>query len=252
MSSELVPLQDTAIAPMEDAPDGRALAAPVGSFVRFNSTVNQLKESGQIPAQFDRYYFGNQSGSITAQVRGALKFFGLVDEQYRPTGQLRELAVADDDERRRIYGELVRAKYADALALGENSTFGQLADVFRQRGLTGATIEKAITFFLAMCEAAGIEVSPFFKQRAKIASSPARRRAKRAPTPVAPAPTPVAPPAPQPVDQKAAYVDLLMKLVQDGAAGEAGVQTDLLDRLERAIGVPPVADPTKGDQEPPA
>jgi hypothetical protein len=217
-----------------------AVGVPYMSFVSFRSYLDRFREQG-LPAVLDRSFFGNQSGSLTAQVRGTMKALGLINEEYRPTPLLERLASSDDETRIRLLRDLTLSKYEDAQALGATATQGQLADVFRARGISGATVTKAITFYLALAEYVGIEISPFFKTT-NFSGNGGRRPARKRPS--APAPPPVVQPATAPQvsmeeQKKSAYIDLLMELAKGGDGSSSGTdRQDLLDRIERAIGIP--------------
>lgn len=60
---------------------------------RSHELLDTLRES-DLPAQFDRSYFGAASSGLIAQTRGTLRFLDLIDDDYRPTPQLAELLAA--------------------------------------------------------------------------------------------------------------------------------------------------------------
>lgn len=222
----------------EAAEDGRQSAsrAPYMSYKSLKNYFARFRAES-IPARFDKSYFGNASGSLVAQVRGTLRYFDLIDDASGPTDLLREIVASDEAEQAILLKIVFEAKYADVLALGPNATSGQLADIFRARGLSGATIQKAIAFFLGMAEDVGVEVSPHFKKGrvAATASNGNKRRrpgksAEGAPALVV---THHAAPASTADQQRSKYVEMLMSLAMNN---EGEVQTDLLDRIERALG----------------
>ena len=221
------------------ADENRGPVVPYMSFQGFRNLLDRLKSDG-LPQVFDASFFPQYSGSLIAQIRGTLKFFDLIDDDKRPTPTFGKLASAEEPDRINILRGLVLERYADALALGDNATQGQLADVFRSTGLSGASITKAITFYVGLAEYVDLPVSPYFK-KGKIRSSSAgggsrssRRRRSSSASDTQPVQVPQS--TPSPMDQKrSAYIDLLMKLAtQSGEQGE--VQDKLLDRLERALG----------------
>jgi hypothetical protein len=122
---------------------------------RFYAEEASFRTEG-LPSRFDGSYFGNASGSLVSQVRSTLHHLDLIDEERRPTELLKIIADADDAEQKQHLRTIFEEKYSDALALGKNATSGELADVFRNRGLTGATVEKAITFYLGMAQDLGV------------------------------------------------------------------------------------------------
>jgi hypothetical protein len=219
----------------QDASKQGSSSAPYMSFKGFIKYIEQFEAEG-LPARFDASYFGNASGSLVAQVRGAFRALDLIDDDKHPTDTLAAIVQADDDERKALLRRLLEAKYPDALGLSANATSGQLADVFRARGLSGATVDKAISFYLGFTDYVDVAVSPHFKKGRAAASNGSGRR-RRQPKPVLAAtpvghPTPVKP-AGSAEQQRVQYVDMLMGLAKE-ADGET--QTDLLDRIERALG----------------
>lgn len=222
-------------------------SAPYMSFQGFVNLLNKLKDDG-VPSVFDGSFFGALSGSLVAQTRGTLRFLDLIDESKRPTASLEPLANAADDERRQMLRSLAESKYADVLALSPNATQGQLAEVFRTRGLSGQTIPKAIAFYTGLAEYVGLPMSPYFKKGRPVSSGGSgvgtvRRssRRRKSPDTISGALTVEQPALPSLDVKKSAYIDLLMKLVQDETSPDG--QKDLLDRLERALGYesPPTA-----------
>lgn len=231
MASE--PAQDSSV----DGP-----TVPYMSFQGFMNLLDRLRRDG-VPQVFDRSWFGaNQSGSLTAQIRGTLRFFDLVDEERRPTTRLHDLVVADEPARIEMLRKIAEDKYADAVQLGTDATQGQLADTFRARGLNGGSVAKAITFYCGFADYVSLPVSPFFKSgrpsgAARNGSNPRRlARGRRSSSSQKPPRPPADQPAVPPLEaKKSDYIDLLMKLAE-GSSEKDEVRKDLLDRLERALG----------------
>lgn len=222
----------------EDAKQQPA-SAPYMSYKGFQNYLARFAEEG-LPGRFDGSYFGNASGSLVAQVRGTLRYLELIDEDKHPTDLLKTLAEAEEAERKQYLKMIFEEKYADALALSKNATAGQLAEVFRNRGLSGATVQKAITFFLGMAEDVGVELSPHFK-KGRVAASNGSTRRRRSSKPAA-EPIPVAQPLVQQprvsteAEQKAKYIEMLMELAKRDDA-DSDFQQALLDRIEKALGI---------------
>lgn len=222
--------------PAGDEAKQQAPGAPYMSYKGFQNYLTRFSEEG-LPGRFDGSYFGNQSGSLVAQTRGTLRYLDLIDDDKHPTDLLKTIVEADEGERKQHLKMIFEEKYADALALSKNATAGQLAEVFRERGLSGATVQKAITFFLGMAEDLGVELSPHFKKGRAAASNGGTRKRRAAKT-TPPTPTPhVVEHKPTSVEaQKAAYVNMLMELAKkDDADGNS--QQALLDRIEKALGI---------------
>lgn len=210
-------------------------AAPYMSFKSYTNLLDRLGEEG-LPAVFDKSYFGNQSGSLVAQVRSSLRYFDLIDEGYVPTPDLDELVRATEADRRLHMKLQTEDKYRDALALGKNATAGQLNKVFQDRGLTGATVDKAVAFFLGLTEYVGIETSPMFRKRRSSSNAPRRRKVVKVVEDLTPPPPPPVVTKPTSAEeQKAAYVNMLMELAKKDDAADH--RSDFLDRIEKALDI---------------
>jgi hypothetical protein len=230
-----------------ESPKEGAANFPYCSVQQLNSMLERVATEG-VPRTFDGSFFAKTSGSVAAQNRQALRFFDLMDEERRPTERMRTFAASSGEDRLSMMKSLFEERYGEALELAQhNGTRQELEATFRARGLNGATVDKAVTFYLGMCDQLGLSVSPYFKSGRrsstnggpKMASrrrpgSTSQQRTPAAPT-AAPATSVIVTPEAQ---QRAAYVELLMDLVKTkAAADEPHVQMELLDRLERAIGV---------------
>jgi hypothetical protein len=220
--------------PKRGVPEGPTV--PYSSCTAFFNLLSRLKEDG-VPQLFDGSFFGQQSGSLVAQTRGTLRFFGLINENKQPTEKLHELVAADDEGRIKILRELGEEKYAPAIALGTNATTGQLADVFRATGLTGNSVVRAITFYVSYAERVGLPLSPFFKKgKAPTANGGSPRRTSRRKKPTVDgvqAPAVVEPSTTSIEAQKAAYIDMLMDFARKS---EQAPDPGFLDRIERVLG----------------
>jgi len=194
----------------------------------FESTLERMKNDG-IPARVDRSYLGTASGSARAQLTGAFKSLGLIDDELRPTPTLRELA-EDSDGRPVIMRALLERHYAPIVALDPQATPQMLEEAFREHyGIQGSTVRKAVSFYLAAARLAEIPVSPLFAApRASSATGTRRRRVKKT------EPEPAARPVVDPMDTlRTKYVETLLdKFAQSN--GE--VDADLADRIERLVG----------------
>lgn len=230
------------IGPIPEAKQ-QPVAAPYMSYRSLLTYIDRFRIIG-LPARFDGSYFGNSSGSLVAQIRGTLRFFDLIDDERLPTDTLREISNADTDEDVKTYLRMLfDEKYADVNALESNATYDQLAEKFRERGLSGATVRKAATFYIGMAEDLGVPLSSHFKRtRTSGASGNGRKRRSPKADPPPPSPPVTETPTTTVEAQKAAYVNMLMELAK--ADTEADVQKGLLDRIEKALGIgaPPPED----------
>lgn len=218
-----------------------------GSYAGMKSQITRMRENG-VPPILDRSFFGSISGSLVAQIRGQLRFLGLIDAEFKPTSTLRAIEGTDDAQAKEMLKRAAEQAYATQVALAQqNGTHGQLVDSFKKAGLTGETINRAIAFYLALTEDLGLPKSPHFKKASSSASKPSTPRRPRQPRPkpnpnllaaggtgsatiIAPAPAGTSADA-----QKASYVAMLIELAQKSDDPDA--QRDMLDRIERALGL---------------
>jgi hypothetical protein len=134
-----------------------------GAFVAF---INKLRDTS-VPQRIDRSLMGNASGSLISSLMAAIKSLGLIDEAQRPTEAMKALVAAKDEQRKPLYEALFRSAYTfvndDPDFHLESATTAQLSQKFREQGMSGSTVIKAIAFFLSLAKAADVKVSPHLK-----------------------------------------------------------------------------------------
>lgn len=132
----------------------------------FTSFLNRLRETG-IPHRIDRSLLGNASGSLVSALIAGLKSLSLVDDSQRPTDLMKRLVAAQDQERPPIFKEVFESAYTfvtdDPDFHLASATTAQLTQKFREQGMSGSTVTKAIAFFLALAKWADVSVSPHLK-----------------------------------------------------------------------------------------
>lgn len=133
---------------------------PYMSWATFEGILDQLKANG-IPDLIDRSVLDNKSGSDQTQFLRTAESFGLIDADKAPTERMRQLVNAED--RGPLLGEILREIYPGVIALGTGATQSMLEDEFRKFGIEGATIRKAVTFYLSAARQTDIELSQHFK-----------------------------------------------------------------------------------------
>lgn len=136
---------------------------PYTSFKTLLNTADRMKEEGGAPSRVDRSYLANMPGGERGIFTTGLKALGLVNEKLEPTDEFHALIDADEEGRKEIVRGMVERVYAAPLALPKRATQQQLETTFRDYGITGSTLRRAISFFLAATEFAGIERSPNFR-----------------------------------------------------------------------------------------
>jgi hypothetical protein len=165
------------------------LRPPWGGFQSFWNFIQQLHEHRPVPQVLDRAVMAGRGGSARTELYVALRFFGLMDAEKKPTQALLELV---DDPTPEKLRPLVEARYAQVIALNlATATPSQVGDCLGEIGSTPSTITRARTFFLKAAELVGIEVG---KTLQTAPSQPPRKRSPRKPRKSAQEPPP--PPAP--------------------------------------------------------
>jgi hypothetical protein len=168
--------------------------APYAVWKTLQNTIEKMAKDGSIPGRIDRSYLSNLPGSAQSELQTAMKSLGLVDDQFHPT-ELLERLVQNEADRPAIVREIIEARYAPALALGQSATQAQLEEAFRtQLNVSGSTLRKAVRFFLNAAQYAEIGLSPHFK--APSATTPGERRPRKPRTPSGGGTTPDPPPTP--------------------------------------------------------
>lgn len=148
---------------------------PYVPFTTFVNFLDSLKEA--MPPQIDKTVLRNYSGSTQSHLMVALRYFELIAPDGTVTERLRMLVKARGSEDwKETWSDVLFDSYADTtqkLDL-DNATQGQLDNAFRESGLASQpTREKAVRFFLAAMDSAGIGYSRFFSARgARTASRP--------------------------------------------------------------------------------
>lgn len=248
-------MAQTSVEPIVDMPEDGATPpktlTPYASFKTFKSLIDRLDKDG-VPGRFDASYFTQYSGAVKSQIKITLRALELMDDDDCATDSLSQLIATQGEDRQQLMRQIFTRHYRDALSLPDNATSLQLSEVFKNRGLTGDTVNKATSFFLAMADYAGQPVSPFFKQvRTRNASKPG---GARRPRPSRSTATSVPdsdksdtakgvnsrPHADSEQDPKTRYVNFLMDLLEKQ---DAEPSSEILDRIERVLGLGGVEDP---------
>jgi Family of unknown function (DUF5343) len=148
--------------------DEKSANPPYASYRGLLAHIEELRTSdSHLPDVIDRSLLRKKSGSEQSALIATYKWLGLIDEAGAPTDDFHQLFRAKGDEDRQpILDRLVKRSYAfvsDGTINLRNATSSQMTERFRQYGLTGSTIGKAISFFLSIAKDAGIQVSPHIK-----------------------------------------------------------------------------------------
>lgn len=167
----------------------KPLTPPYGSFKTLVNFANDVREGGHVPLQIDRSVMPKLSGSAQFETIAALRFLGLVagDKTVKPTTLFEAFVMAADEDRPQIMRDLLLKSYDFLLGVPgldiERASGQQVNDIFREQGLGGSTIGRAISFFLAAAKEAGIKVSHNVKPVKTASSSGKSKREKKADVP---------------------------------------------------------------------
>jgi hypothetical protein len=160
---------------MNTVPD-QNFQPPYMSWATFEGILDQLKAGG-LPDVIDRSVLVGKSGGDQSQFLRACRSFGLIDDENdQPTERMRNLVNAED--RSTLLGEILREAYAPVVALSTGATQAMLEDKFREYGIEGDTVRKAIAFYLNAAKQTDIELSPRFKSTRPGAGGRRTRRTK--------------------------------------------------------------------------
>lgn len=155
------------------------------SFKSFNTFFNDRRDDGHVTTVVDRSLMSNFSGSTANELLAALKFLKLISESGEPQPTYENYVMGDDSARVGLLSEMLKTAYPfvfEAASFNlERGTTAQMAELFRSQGVSGSTLSRAVSFFLAAAKQAGIKVSQNIKAPALPKNgSPSRK--KEAPT----------------------------------------------------------------------
>jgi hypothetical protein len=145
-------------------------------YLPFKTFVNSLDTFSQgLPTIIDRTIWRSQAGLTQGLIMNTYRFLGLVDEYNSPTEAL-HVMVSETEQRSTILRGLIEASYGEQFGLDFTATTPKvLEDMFVDfYAVTGATKQKAITFFLKAARFANIPLSAFLMTQ--IRNSATRRK----------------------------------------------------------------------------
>jgi hypothetical protein len=164
------------------AENGKQVAPAYIAWSFLNSFVNGLRQSG-IPLQIDRYVMPTASGSQLSAAVNSLKFLKWLDPNSKPTDAFKQYVKASDEERPGLLRKTLEGAYPflfdDPDFHLEQATGQMMADKFRKMGVQGATLSKAVAFFLAAAKPAGITISQHIKPPPMPAKSAGKKAGKK-------------------------------------------------------------------------
>jgi hypothetical protein len=111
---------------------------PYLPYVTFKNIITGLNKNGLIPARIDKTVLSGQSGGTQSYIWAALRFFGLIDEGKAPTEDLKALARAEGEERKKLWREIFERAFAPIIGDLDlpTATLGMLHEKFADQGLS--------------------------------------------------------------------------------------------------------------------
>src|SRR6266480_4688889 len=134
---------------------------PYLPFATFRASVQSLRVHG-VPDKLDRTAWDSRSGGDRVLISAAFRFFGLVDEHGNPQPILKKLTSVEEntDGEKAILRQLIEYAYSDVCRMNlKTATIGLIAEAIERMGVTGATRDRAVRFFLKAAHHSGIALS---------------------------------------------------------------------------------------------
>jgi hypothetical protein len=149
------------MAQVETFPDMAAVSGTPAAYLPFRTFLSAIDslEHG-IPKQIDRTIWRSQSGIVQGQIMIALRFFGLLDDEDKPTPALHRF-VDGKDKRPELIRALLHYAYRDLIDRDlTKMTPKMLDEAMEQYSVTGDTKKKAVRFFLQAAKFAEVPMHP--------------------------------------------------------------------------------------------
>jgi len=163
--------------------NGKDEGAEAPPYVSFRTLWNFLDRLGDIgtPPRIDRSVWGDSlSGGYGFQLMAALRFLGLTSLDGVASAELRPIAEDVTARRSWLRERLVNSYDARIRNLDlSQATMQQLQEAFRDSySISGATSEKAVSFFLHAAKAAEIPLSPYIERNVRRRTTATRAKKK--------------------------------------------------------------------------
>jgi hypothetical protein len=144
----------------------------------FLSSLEKLAEG--VPPKIDRGIWKNQTGSIQSLIMGTYRFFGLIDDQSKPTKRLHDL-VANRIKPNDYVKAMLQEKYAEVIKHDLSTMTTALIDEYFENvfGVQADIKRRSVTFFLQAAKAVGLPLSKFLQSQVRVRTSGSRRIRKR-------------------------------------------------------------------------
>ena len=130
---------------------------PYVTYATFLTFVKSLRETG-IPSRIDKSVLSKLSGSSQSALMPSLRWLGLTDAADVPTPKLEGLVDANDAQFPVLFKQVLIDSYGftrdNSIDLAK-ATGSQVEQKFRDYGVSGSTVTKAMAFFILAAKDAG-------------------------------------------------------------------------------------------------
>lgn len=138
---------------------------PYMSYKTLRNFLESLKASG-VPGRIDRSFVPtSMSGQNQVYLLATLRFFRLISETGHPESALELLVTLEGSERVGHWHKIFTDAYKPIIQDVDitRATTRMIEEKFKENGLSGDSVRKAITFFIHAAKDADIKVSPHVK-----------------------------------------------------------------------------------------
>ena len=143
-------------------------------FKTFLSAIQTLEHG--VPDTIDRTVWPSFSGVIQSQILGTFRFLGLIQPDGTTTPELKKF-VAEESSRKEILRKLLERSYPEIMKKDPSKmSMGAFESTMREYGVTGATLQKADSFFLQAARFSDLPLSHHILSQTR-AVSPRKRKA---------------------------------------------------------------------------
>lgn len=168
-----------------DTPEKKAATPPYVAFKTLSNFLDRFKQG--IPGRIDRGLMGSMSGAAQSQVTTALRFLGMISENHIPNPIMKRYVSGEEAERKAALREMLEKSYPFIFQSDfdiSTATAQMLRENFAENtSATGETISRCIAFLKDAAIDAGIQISPYIKQKAgrSVGNGKKRGAAKKTP-----------------------------------------------------------------------
>lgn len=153
---------------------------PYLPYKTFTGFLDHLRAIG-LPSHIDKSVMTHLSGGMQSWLKAALRYMQLITANDEPTTRLEKLVAAQGEDRKRALADLFVHTYNFVMTKVDlkNTTPAKLRQTLMEAGAQGETLEKIVTFMVAMGKDAGVSMSPLLTKRATSVRRPRTKTATR-------------------------------------------------------------------------